>query len=152
MMRYEDYPICSRCLPLVNLIRWTLCRIVEKEISSPDICCSKDRSVINFWKSHVLGAALSWFFSILTHVNLSKSKHYSVKTFEKTSIKFHVTSLQKWQKVLLIFTNIGRSITDENSFHFLLSKHSFSKHCSFTKISSKFLSYNNFLLKFCNQK
>jgi len=152
MMRYEDYSFWSRCVPLVNWIRWTLCRIVEKEISLPDICCSKDRSEINFWKSQALGAALSWFFSILTHVNLSKSKHYSVKTFEKTSIKFHVTSLPKWQKVLLIFRNIGRSITNENSFHFLLSKHSFSKHCSFTKISSKFLSYNNFLLKFCNQK
>ena len=91
-----------------------------------------------FWKSHALGAALSWFFSILTHVNLSKSKHYSVKTFEKTSIKFHVTRLPRWQKVLLIFRNIGRSIADENSFHFLLSKYFVSKHCSFTKISRNF--------------
>jgi len=106
-----------------------------------------------FRKSHALGAELSWFFSILAHVNLSKSNHYSVKTFEKTSIKFHVANLTKWQKVLLIFRNIGRSIADENSFHFLLSKHFFSKHCSFTKISSKFFSFNNFLLlKFCNQK
>ena len=152
MMRYEVYSFSSRYLPLVTWIRETFCRTVEKEISLPDICCSKDRSEINFLKSQALGAALSWFFSILTHVILSKSKHYSVKTFEKTSIKFHVTSLPKWQKVLLIFTMIGRSITNENSFHFLLSKHSFSKHCSFTKISSKFLSHNNFLLKFCNQK
>ena len=88
MMRYEDYSFWSRCLPLVYWIRWTLCRIVEKETNLPDICCSKDRSEINFWKSQALGAALSWFFSILTHVNLSKSKHYSVKTFEKTSINF----------------------------------------------------------------
>jgi len=42
--------------------------------------------------------------------------------------------------VLLIFRNIGWSITDENSFHFLLSKHLFLIHCSDTKISSKFLS------------
>ena len=75
-----------------------------------------------FWKSHALGAALSWFFSILTHVNLSKSKHYSVKTFEKTSIKFHVPSLPKWQKVLLIFKNIGLFITDEKVFNSLYQK------------------------------
>jgi len=61
------------------------------------------------------------------------------ENLKKTSIKFHVPSLTKWQKVLLIFKNIGRSITDENSFHLDLSQHCFSKHCSFTKISSKFL-------------
>ena len=70
-----------------------------------------------FWKSHALSATLSWFFSILTHVNWSKSMHYSVKTFEKTSIKFNVPSLPKWQTVLLVFRNIGRSITDEKYFH-----------------------------------
>jgi len=46
-----------------------------------------------------------------------------VKAFEKTSIKLHVPSLPKW--FLFIFWNIGRSITDENSFHVLLSKHGF---------------------------
>ena len=103
------------------------------------------------WKSHALGAALSWFFSILTHVNLSRSMHYSEKIFEKTSIKFHVPSLPKWQKVLFILWNIGGSITGEDSFKFLLSKHYPSKHCSFTKISIKFLSFKKFELKFCNQ-
>jgi len=73
-----------------------------------------------------------------------------VKTFEKTSIEFHVPSLSKWFP--FIFRNIGRSITDENSFHVLSSLHCFWKHCSFTKISSKFLSFNESLLKFCNQK
>ena len=92
-----------------------------------------------FWKSHALGAALSWFFSILTHVNWSKSMHYSVKTFEKTSIKFHVPSLPKWQTVLLLFRNIGRSITNEKYFHFLLSKHCASKHCCLKKIHASFL-------------
>ena len=105
-----------------------------------------------FLKSHALGAALSWSFSFLTHVNLSKSMHYSVKTFEKASIIFHVPSLPKWQKVLFIFRNIGRSITDENSFHFLLAKHCFSKHCTFTKNSSKFLCFKKFVVNSCNQK
>jgi len=152
MMRYEVYSFSSRYLPLVTWIRETFCRTVEKEISLPDICCSKDRSEINVLKITRTWCSTELIFSILTHVNLSKSKHYSVKTFEKTSNKFHVTSLTKWQKVLLIFRNIGWSITDENFFHFLLSKHCFSKHCSFTEISSKFLSFNYFLLKFCNQK
>jgi len=82
----------------------------------------------------------NWDDFFKPYVNFSKSKHYKVKTFETTSIKFHVPSLPKWQKVLFMFRNIGRSITDENCFHFLLSKHCSSKHCSFTKISSKFLS------------
>ena len=107
---------------------------------------------MNFLKITRTWWSTELIFSILTHVNLSKSKHYSVKTFEKTSIKIHVPSLTKWQKVLLIFRNIGRSIANGNSFHNWLSKHFFSKHCSFTKISSKFLSFNNFLLKFCDQK
>ena len=128
------------------------CRIVEKEISLPDICCSKDRSEMNFLKITRTWCSTELIFSILTQVNLSKSKHYSMKTFEKSSMKFYVTSLTKWQKVLLIFRNIGRSITDENSFHFLLSKHFFSKYFSFTKISSTFISFINFLLKFYNQK
>ena len=81
---------------------------------------------------------MRWFFSILTHINSSKSKFYLVKIFEKTSIKFHVPSLSKWQKVLLTFRNIGRSITDENFFHFLSSKHFFSRNCSFRKFQPCF--------------
>ena len=111
---------------------------------------ARDRSEINFLKITRTWCITEMIFSIVTHVNLSKSMYYSVKTFEKTSIKFHVPSLPKW--FLFIFRNIGRSIADENSFHFLLSKHFFSKHCSFTKIWSTFHSFNNFLLKFCNQR
>ena len=111
---------------------------------------ARDRSEINFLKITRTWCSTEMIFSIVTHVNLSKSMYYSVKTFEITSIKFHVPCLPKW--FLFIFRNIGRSITDENSFHFLLSKHFFSKHCCFTKISSTFLSFNKFLLKFCNQK
>ena len=137
---------------MVNWIRWTLCRIVENEICLPDICCSKYRSEINFLK--ITGTWCSTeliFFNPYTCQFVKKQALLS-ETFEKTSIKFHVPSLPKLKKVLLIFRNICRSITDENSFHFLLSKHFFSKHCSFTKIPSKFLSFNYFLLKFCNQK
>jgi len=75
-----------------------------------------------------------------------------VQTFESTPIKFHVPSLAKRQMLLIIFWNIGWSFTDENSLHFSLSKHFVSKHCSFTKISSKFHSFINFLSKFCIQK
>ena len=39
MRRYEYYSSWSRYLPLVNWMTKTLGRIIEKEISSPDICC-----------------------------------------------------------------------------------------------------------------
>ena len=87
-MRYEDYSFWSRYLPLVNWIRQTLCRIVEKEISLSDNCCSKDRSEIIFLKITRTCCSTELIFSILTHVNLSKSKHYSVKTFEKHLLNF----------------------------------------------------------------
>jgi len=32
-----------RYLPLLNWIKWTLCRIVENKISLPDICCSNGK-------------------------------------------------------------------------------------------------------------
>ena len=114
------------------------------------IVAARDTSEINFLKITRTCCSTELMFSIITHVNLSKSKHYSVKTFEKTSIKFHVPSHPK--RFLFIFRNIGRSITDENSFHVLLSKCFFSKHCSFTKISSTFISFINFLLKFSNKR
>ena len=150
MMRCEGYSFWSRYLPLVNWIRWTLCRIVEKEIRLPDIVAARDRSEINFLKITRCWCSTELIFSIFTHVTLWKSMRYSVKTFEKTSIKFLVPSLPKW--FLFKFRNIGQSITDENFFHVLLSKHFFSKHCSFTKIWSTNISFINFLLKFCNQK
>ena len=128
----------SRYLPLVHWKRWRFSRIVEKEISLPDICCSKGYTWDKPFENHTHLVQHWVSFSILTHVNSSKSKDYSVKTFEKTSIKFHVPSLRKSQKVLLILGNIGRSITDENSFHFLLSKHCFSKHCSLQKFQASF--------------
>ena len=107
---------------------------------------------MNFSKITRTCCSTELYFSILTHVNLSKSKHDSVKTFEKTSIKFHVPSLTKWQKVSLIFRNTGWSIADEDSYHFLLSKDFFQKHSSFTKIWSTFISFIKFLSKFYNQK
>ena len=38
------------------------------------------------------------------------------ENFWKTSIKFHVPSLHKWQKVLEVFINIGLFITEEMVF------------------------------------
>jgi len=48
--------------------------------------------------------------------------------------------------VLLMFGNIGWSITDECSLYFLLSKHFFSKHCSFTKIFKQVSFFYEFLV------
>ena len=81
MMRYEDYSFWSRYLPLVNWIRWTLCRIVEKERSLPEICCSKDRSEINFfkitrtWCSIELIFFQSWHMSICQKASITQWKH-----------------------------------------------------------------------------
>ena len=86
------------------------------------------------------------------HMSICQEACIAQWKFWKTSIRFHVPSLPKWQKVLEVFRNNGRSITDENCFNFLLSRHCFSKQCSFTKISIKFLSFDDFLLELCNQK
>ena len=96
-----------------------------KKKSLPDICCSKDRSEINVLKiTRTCCSTELIFFNPYTCQFVKKQALLS-KTFEKTSIKIHVPSHTKWEKVLLIFRNIGRSIADENSFHFLLSKHFF---------------------------
>ena len=81
-----------------------------------------------------------------------KKKALLSANFRTTSIKFHVFSPRQQQMVFIIFRNIGWSFTNEISLHFLSSKQFFSKHRSFTKISSQFLSFINFLLKFCNQQ
>jgi len=99
------------------------------------------------YHTHLLHIVFAWSFN-----KAIRKKNVAQHELRKMSIKFHVPSLPKSQKVLLIFRNIGRSITDKNSFHVLLSRHFFSKHCSFTKIWSTFISFINFLSKFCNQK
>ena len=139
----------SRYLPLGNWMTRKLGRIIEKEIISPEICCRNLQFDIKLWDITHTCCSMVFAWSLNKAI---REKSVTQHDLQKMSIKFHVTSLPKWQKVLLIFRNIGPSITEENSFHVLLSKHFFSKHCSFSKISSKFLSFNYFLLKFCNQK
>jgi len=102
-------------------------------------------------KSAVWHKALGYHTHLLQHCfcmilkQSNPKKNVTQHELRKMSSKFHVPSLTKWQKVLLIFKNIGPSVTEENSFHVLLSKHFFSKHCSFTKIWSTFISF----IKFC---
>ena len=88
MMRYEDYSCWSRYLTLVNSIRKALCRIVDKEKSLPDIFAARDRSEINLQKITRTSFSAEMIFSILTHVNLSRSMHYQVKSFEKHLLNF----------------------------------------------------------------
>ena len=134
---------------LVNWRTRTLGRIIEKEIILPEICCRNVQFDIKL--TDITHTCCSIVFAWCLNKAIRKKKRYSAWAW-KMSIKCHVPSLPKWQKVLLIFRNISRSTTDENSFHVLLSKHFFSKHCTFTKIWSTFISFINFLLKFCNQK
>ena len=134
---------------LVNWMTRTLGRIIEKEIILPEICCRNVQFDIKF--QDITHACCSIVFAWCLNKAIRK-KSITQHQLRKMSIKCHVPSLPKRQKVLLIFRNIGRSITDENSFHVLLSKHSFSKHGSFTKIWSTYISFIDLLLKFCNQK
>jgi len=71
-----------------ELDKKTLCRIVEKEISLPDNCCSKDRPEINFQKSHALGAALSCFFQSLHMSICQKASITKWKRLKKHLSKF----------------------------------------------------------------
>jgi len=54
--------------------------------------------------------------------------------FRITSIKFHVLSPRQTTNDFNHISEHRLAFRDENSLHFLLSKHFFSKHCSFTKI------------------
>ena len=99
------------------------------------------------YQTHLLQIVFAWSFN-----KAISKKNVTQHELRKMSLEFHVPSLPKWQKVLLIFRNICPSVTEEKSFHVLLSKHFFSKHCSFTKSWSTFISFIKFLLKVCNQK
>ena len=65
MRRYEDYSCWSRYLPLANLMTKTLRRIIEKEISSPDIRCRnvqfeiKLLNITHTWCSSVFDRSLN---------------------------------------------------------------------------------------------
>ena len=103
MRRYEDYSGWSRCPPLVNWMTKTLGRIIEKEISSPDICCGNVQFAMSSWISHTLVAAVL-LFDPWTKQSFKNQALHSVN-FGKMSTNFHVPSLNKCQLVSLIFKN-----------------------------------------------
>ena len=65
MRRYEDYSCWSRYLPLVNWMTRTLDRIIEKGISSVEICCGnvqleiKLYNITHTWCSSVFARSLN---------------------------------------------------------------------------------------------
>ena len=140
MMAYEDYSFWSRYLPLGNWMTRKLCRIIEKKIS-PEIYCRNVQFEIKL--QHITHTWCSMVFARSLNKAIRKRKALLSMGFGKMSIKFHVPSLPKW--FLFMFRNIGRSIRDQICFHFLSSKHFFSKNSSFTKFQpSFFLLLNSF--------
>jgi len=84
MRRYEDYSCWSRYLPLVNWMTKTLARFIEKEISSPEICCRNVQFEIKLLDiTHLVQQC---FCSILEQSNPSKTNHYSAWTSEKRPV------------------------------------------------------------------
>jgi len=126
MRRYEDYSCWSRYLPLVNWMTKTLGRIIEKEISSPDICCRNVQFEIK-----LLNITHTWCSSVLARsLNKAIRKKPSITQYElrKTSIKFHIPSLNKCQLVSLIFKNIESVSWDgQKLFQFPLPEKSLSQ-------------------------
>ena len=88
---------------LVNWMTKTLGWIVEKVISSPDICCRNVQFEIN-----LINITHTWCSSVFTR-SLNKAirqkKSLLSMSFAKSSIKFLVPSLNKCQLVSLIFKN-----------------------------------------------
>ena len=148
MMRYEDYSCWSRYLPLVNWITRTLGLIIEKGIFSPEICCRnvqfeiKLQDMTHTWCSNNFARSLN---------KAIRKKNVAQHELRKISSNFHVPSLPKWQKVLLIFRNVGPSVTEENFFTSYYQKISFRNTILSQKVEAR-LFFIKFLLKFCNQK
>ena len=65
MRRFEDYSFWRRYLPLVSCMTKTLCRIIEKEISSLVNCCRKVQleikllNITHTWCSSVFARSLN---------------------------------------------------------------------------------------------
>ena len=84
--RYEDYSCWSRFLPLVNWMTKTLGRIIEKEISSPEICCRNAQIEIK-----LLNITHTWCSSVF-----ARSLNKAIR--QKPSI----TQYELWKNVYLI--------------------------------------------------
>jgi len=129
MRRYEDYSCWSRYLPLVNWMTKILGLIIEKVISSPDICWRNGQFEVN-----LLNIKHAWWSSVFAR-SLKKANRLkpSITQYElrKTSIKFHVPSLNKCQKDSLILrTFSGCHRLDKSCFNSHCQKKFFSKSCS----------------------
>ena len=114
---------------LVNWMSKTLGRIIENEVSSPDICCRN----VQFEMNH-LNITHTWCSSVFARsLNKANRQKPSITQYElrKTSIKFHVPSLNKCQRDSLILrTFSGCHRLDKSCFNSHCQKNFFSKSCS----------------------
>ena len=123
MRRYEDYTWWSIYLPLVNWMTKTLARIIEKETSSPEICCRNVRIEIKLLDiTHLVQQC---FCSILEQSNPSKTKHYQVWTSEKRPVSTNASWFHSF-----IRTPSGYHRMNKKLSQFSLPEIFFSKSCS----------------------
>ena len=123
MRRYEDYSCWSRYLPLVKWMTKTLGRIIEKEISSPDIFCRNVQIEIKLLDiTHLVQQC---FCSILEQSNPSKTNQHSVWTSEKRPVSTNASWFHSF-----IRTPSGYHRMEKNCLNSHCQKYFFSKSCS----------------------
>ena len=110
----------------------TLGRIIEKEISSADICCRNVQFEIK-----LLNITHTWCNSVFDRsLNKAIRQKPSITQYElrKMPTKFHIPSLNKCQVVSLIFKNTEWLSQDgQKLLQFPLPENSFCKSGSVTK-------------------
>ena len=108
------------------LLKWmtkTLGRIIEKEISSPEICCRNVQFEIKLLDiTHLVQQC---FCSILEQSNPSKTKHNSVWTSEKRPVSTNASWFHSYLR-----TPSGYHRMDKNCLNSHCQKYFFSKSCS----------------------